>query len=68
MEGWERVHVKMIPMVAEGVLEDGLWVWDQGAIQGQFRIEVCCEQVDGRRPPGADDHLRYLREEGPLLT
>ena len=67
MEEWERVHVEMIPRVAEGIFEDGLRIWNQGAIQGQFRIEVCCEQVDCWGPPGADD-LRYLREEGPFRT
>ena len=43
MEGWERVHVKIVPLVAEGVFEDGLRVWNQGAMHGKLRIEVCCE-------------------------
>ena len=43
IERWERVYVERIPRVAEGVFEDGLRVWNQGAIQGKLRIEVCCE-------------------------
>ena len=43
IERWEQVHVEMIPRVVEGVFKDCLRVWNQGAIQGKLRIEVCCE-------------------------
>ena len=40
IERWERVDIKMIPRVAEGVFEDSLRVWNQCAIQGKLRVEV----------------------------
>ena len=66
IERWELVDVEMILRVAEGVFEDGLRVWNQCAIQGKLRIEVCCEEVDRRGSPGEDDLLRHLWEQGPL--
>ena len=53
MEGRERVRVEIVPGVTEGVLEDGLGIRDQGAVQRQLGIETCCEQVESGGTPRA---------------
>ena len=32
MEGRERLPVEGVPRAAAGILEDGLWTWDEGAV------------------------------------
>ena len=50
-KGRERVHVQVVPRMTECILEDGLWIRDQRAIKGQFRVEARRKEVYRRGCP-----------------
>ena len=50
------------------ILEDGLGIRDERAIQGQFRFEARRKQVDRRIAPNAKQRPRHLRVERPLCA